>query len=228
MVLSESSGVSQRALATHSARGLSRRLGGRGRPRCSVPAGFLRCAAVLAVCAPNAVCFYPAGSLHGGKRGATWRELRQQAGCARHGRSGMGGERMMMDPSVAAAAVPDAAVYLSVAGSLTGASPLILMDKNTANLAIGAVSGMVAAAVVYPIDTAKTRIQTSTGSDGAAPPNTLQMIQRIVKTDGMLALYQGLLPVHNDKYLNPDPEPPKHTAHAENRHTYTQVLEPLP
>ena len=146
------------------------------------------------MCAPNAGCFYPADALLG-QRGVQWRVASY---CARLGRRA-DGVTMMMDPSV----VPDAAVYLSVAGSLTGASPLILMDKNTANLAIGAVSGMVAAAVVYPIDTAKTRIQTLTGGDGAAPPNTLQMIQRIVKTDGMLALYQGLLPVppRVSKYL---------------------------
>ena len=202
-----------------SARGLS----GRGRPRCSVPAGFL-CAAMLAVCAPNAVCFYPAGALHGGKRGASWRVLRQQeAGCARHGRSGVAGARMMMDPSVAAAAMPDAAVYLSVAGSLTGASPLILMDKNTANLAIGAVSGMVAAAVVYPIDTAKTRIQTSTGGDGAAPPNTLQMIQRIVKTDGVLALYQGLLPVYTTRTSIQTLNPQTHSTGRKPAHVHTST-----
>jgi hypothetical protein len=210
-----------------SAHGLSRPLGGRGRPRCSAPAGFL-CAVVLAVCAPNAVCFYPAGALHGGKRGAMWRVLQQQAGCSRHGQSGVAGARMMMDPSVAAAAVPDAAVYLSVAGSLTGASPLILMDKNTANLAIGAVSGMVAAAVVYPIDTAKTRIQTSTGGDGEAPPNTLQMIQRIVKTDGMLALYQGLLPVHTTRSSIQILNPQTHSIGRKPAHVHTSSLTLMP
>jgi len=116
---------------------------------------------------------------------------RPRRGCA-------AGARMMVDPSAvgaAASALPDAAVYLSVAGSLTGASPLVLMDKTTANLAIGAVSGMVAAAVVFPIDTAKTRIQTSTGGDGVEALNTFQMIQLIARTDGVPALYKGLLPV---------------------------------
>ena len=53
-------------------------------------------------------------------------------------------------------------LYLCVAGALAGAETLLLMDKNTFNLAIGALSGMAASAAVFPLDTAKTRIQMAT------------------------------------------------------------------
>jgi hypothetical protein len=86
-----------------------------------------------------------------------------------------------------------ASLYLCVAGSLAGAEPLLLMDKNTFNLAIGAFSGMVASAAVFPLDTAKTRIQMAT--DDAVKKNTFQTLQYIVKTEGVGALYRGIVPV---------------------------------
>ena len=86
-----------------------------------------------------------------------------------------------------------ASLYLCVAGSLAGAEPLLLMDKNTFNLAIGAFSGMVASAAVFPLDTAKTRIQMAT--DDAVKKNTFQTLQYIVETEGVGALYRGIVPV---------------------------------
>ncbi|EKX51519.1 hypothetical protein GUITHDRAFT_46947, partial [Guillardia theta CCMP2712] len=58
--------------------------------------------------------------------------------------------------------------------------------------AIGALAGMVASAVVFPIDTAKTRIQAAEGEEKL---NTFQTIKKIVEEEGFFALYNGLIPV---------------------------------
>ena len=67
-------------------------------------------------------------------------------------------------------------LHLAVGGSLAASSPLVLVDKNTLNLALGAFAGMVATAAVFPIDTAKTKIQSQSGQDGEAALNTLETI----------------------------------------------------
>jgi hypothetical protein len=117
---------------------------------------------------------------------------------APRGRGARGAERMrmMVDPSAGAALSEDsAALYLAVAGSLTGGAPLVLVDPSTLNLALGAFAGMVASAVVFPIDTAKTRIQASDDGDDKQNLNTWQTMKSIVETDGVSALYRGLVPV---------------------------------
>ena len=86
---------------------------------------------------------------------------------------------------------------VAVAGSVSSSAAVLdavpkLVNENLENLIIGALAGMVASAVVFPIDTAKTRIQ---AADGATRLNTLQTIKKIIDEEGFLALYNGLVPV---------------------------------
>jgi len=88
-------------------------------------------------------------------------------------------------------------VGLAVAGSVSSSATMLdvapkLVNENLENLIIGAFAGMVASAVVFPIDTAKTRIQ---ASEGDQKLNTLQTIKKIIDEEGFFALYNGLVPV---------------------------------
>ena len=108
---------------------------------------------------------------------------------------GITGARMIDPAAVSALWETGAVLHLAVGGSLAASSPLVLVDKNTLNLALGAFSGMVATAAVFPIDTAKTKIQSQSGQDGEAALNTLETIQQIARDQGVGALYRGLIPV---------------------------------
>lgn len=55
---------------------------------------------------------------------------------------------------------------------------------------VGSISGCIGSFVVYPIDLAKTRIQTNTSS--SSNPNLLKLILNIYKNEGFLKLYSGL------------------------------------
>eukprot|EP00960_Hanusia_phi_P033018 750196-Hanusia_phi.AAC.4 len=93
--------------------------------------------------------------------------------------------------------VDEAMISLAVAGSVSSSATLLdaapkIVNENLVNLAIGALAGMVASAVVFPIDTAKTRIQ---AAEGEQKLNTVQTIKKIVDEEGFFALYNGLIPV---------------------------------
>jgi solute carrier family 25 aspartate/glutamate transporter 12/13 len=68
------------------------------------------------------------------------------------------------------------------------------------NFACGSVAGAVGATVVYPIDLVKTRMQNQrTGRPGAGEParlyrNSWDCFLKVVRNEGSLGLYRGLLP----------------------------------
>ena len=134
------------------------------------------------------------GAARIGNSGGCFRNRAMPGGFRRRPR-GITGARMIDTAAVSALWETGAVLHLAVGGSLAASSPLVLVDKNTLNLALGAFSGMVATAAVFPIDTAKTKIQSQSGQDGEAALNTLETIQQIARDQGVGALYRGLIPV---------------------------------
>jgi len=71
-----------------------------------------------------------------------------------------------------------------------------MSNQPVINLAIGAIAGCVANAIVFPIDTAKTKMQSGAKcSDSHEKCGVLCQIQRVVKDEGIGGLYKGVVPV---------------------------------
>lgn len=66
--------------------------------------------------------------------------------------------------------------------------------ENIYNFSLGSLSGALGASSVYPIDLVKTRIQNQRKIGTILYKNSFHCLQRVLKDEGIIGLYRGLLP----------------------------------